>query len=329
DFTSDRNAKSGQPIRDMQFIINLMGNLLWEVVSRESSPETLSGNLARLIMLLSKGKDAISGIYMRQRNQALEELRKANLRLMELGKRKLDLLAKVSHELKTPLTSVIAYSEQLRGDLPKDVRAEFTEVVYDQSHKLLALIEDLMDYSRSEDQQSRLNLQRSDLKSVIEEAVSTVQSRAQEKGVQLVIDNVTGVPEIRMDSFRIQQVIWNLLTNGVKYNREGGEVLISARRRGDEIIVSVRDTGIGIALEDQERIFSRFHRSHDPMAQMETGAGLGLDLARHYVNLHGGNICVESLPGKGSTFSFTLPLEGPPEVQEEEKGKSPSHQKVG
>jgi len=314
DFAGDRGAKGGEPIEEMQKVLDLMGRCIWDEVAEHSRPETLLENLGRVSRLLNKGKNAISGIYLRQRNEVLNELRCSNLRLLDESKKKLDLLAKVSHELKTPLTSIIAYSEQLKSpDLPQEVRVEFTRVVYDQSLKLQQLIEDLLDFSRDQDSQNRLNLQRADLKEVVAEAIGTVQARAQKKGVKLIVQDGQSLPDIRMDAFRIQQVIWNLLTNAVKYNHVGGEVVVSCTQRGDNVLVAVADTGIGISEHELEKVFARFHRSDDPMALIESGAGLGLDLARHYVNLHGGEIWVESRLGEGSVFRFTLPVDGPPE----------------
>jgi len=317
DFAGDRGAKDGDPIEVMQQVLDLMGELIWEEIAQRSEPEQLHDNLSRLSRLLSKGKNAISGIYMRQRNEVLNELRLSNLRMIEESKKKLDILAKVSHELKTPLTSIIAYSEQLNtNELPGNVREEFTRVVYDQSLKLQRLIDDLLNFSANEDSQNRLNLQRADMGEVIAEAIGTVQARAQKKDIKLIVRERQSLPSVRMDSFRIQQVIWNLLTNAVKYNNAGGEVEITCLRRGDNVLVKVSDTGIGIGEQDLEKVFQRFHRSDNPMAMMENGTGLGLDLARHYVNLHGGEIWVESELGKGSVFSFTLPLDGTPQVDE-------------
>jgi len=330
DFAGDRGARGGDPIEAMQQVLDLMGEIIWDEVAHRSAPELLQENLCRLTRLLSKGKNAISNIYMRQRNDVMQELRRSNLRMIEESKKKLDLLAKVSHELKTPLTSIIAYSEQLCGpELPGEVREDFTKVVFEQSLKLQQLIEDLLDFSRNQDNQSRLNLQRADLREVIDEAIGTVQMRAQQKGVKLVVSEGNSIPQIRMDAFRIQQVIWNLLTNAVKYNRENGEAVISWQRRGDNVLLAVSDTGIGISEKDLEKVFTRFHRADDPMTLLESGAGLGLDLARHFVNLHGGEIWVESRQGEGSTFTFTLPLDGPPQLDESESVKALSSGKVG
>jgi signal transduction histidine kinase len=323
DFAGDRSAGSGEPIELMQQVLDLMGELIWDEVAERSNPEDLQDNLSRLSRLLNKGKNAISGIYMRQRNNVLDELRRSNLRIIEESKKKLDILAKVSHELMTPLTSIIAYSEQLSTSvLPDEVRDDFTKVVFDQSLKLKQLIEDLLEFSANEDSQNRLNLQRADLSEVIAEAIGTVQVRAQKKDVSLIVREGQALPSVRMDAFRVQQVIWNLLTNSVKYNHPGGEVEVSCQLRGDNVLIAVADTGIGISESDLEKVFGRFHRSDDPMAVMQNGTGLGLDLARHYVNLHGGEIWVESELEKGSIFSFTLPVDGPPQFDDTSKESS-------
>ncbi len=312
DYASGRSAEEGLPIEDSQLTLSIIGRSLWEVTVAESEPETLIENLLRLDSILSKGRDGIAGNYLKQRDHLLAELRKSNARLMEMTKRKLDFLAKVSHELKTPLTSVIAYSEQLQNtNLPEEIRSEFINVVHDQSHKLYQLIEDLLDLSKAENEQSRLNLSWSDIATVLEEAIGTVQARAAEKEITLKLQPPDDLPKCYMDPFRVQQVVWNLLTNGVKYTNDGGEVTLSAQRRGEEVVVSVADNGIGIKPESIDKIFELFHQTHDALALQEGGAGLGLDIARHYLQLHGGDIWVESVFGEGSTFSFSLPIQGP------------------
>lgn len=312
DYASEQNVAAGVPIEDSLLTLNMVSETLWELTVSQSEPEHLGENLGRLISILSKGKDGIAANYMTQRDHAVEELRKSNAKLMESTKRKLEFLAKVSHELKTPLTSVIAYSEQLEDEeLSLAVRAEFSKVVHDQSSKLLQLIEDLMELSRFHNDRTRLNLSWADPVTVIQEAIGTVKVRADKKQIAIVLDELPELPRVRMDAFRIQQVIWNLLTNGVKYNEPGGTVRISAHIEDDELCIDVTDDGIGIQPENQELIFESFHQTGDALAMLEGGAGLGLDIARHYLNLHDGRIGVESVYGEGSTFTIWLPLAGP------------------
>lgn len=313
DYASERNVEQGLPIEDSLLTLNMVSETLWELTVAESPPGEVADNLTRLVSILSKGKDGIAANYMTQRDQAVDELRRSNEKLLESTKRKLEFLAKVSHELKTPLTSVIAYSEQLEDEsLPIPIRSEFSHVVHEQSSKLLQLIEDLMELSRFENDHTRLNLSWSDPAGVINEAIGTVKARADKKQIRLELDPLPALPRVFMDPFRIQQVLWNLLTNGVKYTEAGGRVRVSAWAQGEELCISVSDNGIGIKPESQQAIFESFHQTHEALAMLEGGVGLGLDIARHYLHLHGGRIEVASVYGEGSTFSFWIPLAGPP-----------------
>ncbi len=312
DYSSGRNAEKGLPMEDNLFTLGLVSETIWECVVDESHADDLAENLGQLVGIVGKGKDGIAANYMTQRDELLGELRESNAKLMEDTKRKLDFLAKVSHELKTPLTSVIAYSEQLMDSgLPSEIRVEFSKVVHDQSSKLLQLIEDLMELSKFQNDRSRLNLSWADPATVIEEAIGTVQVRARQKEITIETGAMQDLPKTHMDPFRVQQVIWNLLTNGVKYNEPGGTVTVDAKRQGDELMIAVSDDGIGIKPENQEMIFQSFHQTEDALAMLEGGAGLGLDIVRHYLNLHGGRIAVESVYGEGSTFTVYLPIAGP------------------
>lgn len=312
DYSSGRHAEEGLPIEDSLYTLGLVSDTLWEFTVAESAPEDLPENLERLVSILGKGKDGIAANYMTQRDQLLGELRESNIKLMEDTKRKLDFLAKVSHELKTPLTSIIAYSEQLLDQsIPGEIRDEFNHVVHDQSSKLLLLIEDLLELSKFQNDCSRLNLSWSDPSKVIAEAIGTVEVRARQKQITIKVEAKENLSRACMDPFRIQQVIWNLLTNAVKYSDVGGSVWVCARRHGDELEISVRDNGIGIKPENQELIFQSFHQTDDALAMLEGGAGLGLDIIRHYVRLHAGRITVESDYGAGSIFSVYLPIAGP------------------
>ncbi len=320
DYSSGRSAEEGLPMEDSLHTLSLVSDTIWEFGVAESAPEDLAENLGRLVSILGKGKEGIATNYMTQRDQALGELQESNDKLMEETKRKLNFLAKVSHELKTPLTSIIAYSEQLQDEgLPTPIRSEFNRVVHDQSSKLLLLIEDLMELSKFQNDRTRLNLSWADPVAVIEEAIDTVDVRARQKDIRIVLDPPTDLPKVLMDPFRVQQIVWNLLTNGVKYNEPGGEVRVTAKQVDDELALVVKDDGIGIKPENQEAIFQSFHQTEDALAMLEGGAGLGLDIVRHYLGLHGGRISVESVYGEGSTFTVHLPLGGPEGLKPEEK----------
>jgi signal transduction histidine kinase len=312
DYSSKKWAAKGLTLESSIGTLNILGDVLKDTCARHSPPDVLFDNLNYLTTLLGKGVAGIATNFMHQRDQLLDELRRTNVRLIEQSRHRLDFMAGISHELKTPLTSVIAYSEQLKyRDLPPETRASFIEVIYDQSNKLLQLIDDLLDISRSENENSQLNLKWSHLIDVLEEAVSTVAVRATEKNINLILEPVERLPRVHMDPLRIQQVVWNILTNAVKYSEGDSDVMISASRQGEMLQVAIKDHGIGIKPRDLDRIFGSFHQTHDALAMAEGGAGLGLGIVRHYLNLHGGEIEVESSYGEGSTFTFSIPINGP------------------
>jgi two-component system sensor histidine kinase BarA len=143
---------------------------------------------------------------------------------------------------------------------------------------------------------------------IVDHVITTMQARASIQGLTLRADVPSVLPAVMADPDRVAQVLTNLLANACNYTLSGGEVTISACADGDQVSVSVHDTGIGIAPEDQEKIFSRFFRADDSVVQESPGAGLGLSIVQSLVEMHGGRIWVESQVGKGSTFTFTLPM---------------------
>ena len=143
---------------------------------------------------------------------------------------------------------------------------------------------------------------------IVDHVIATMQARASIQGLTLRADVPSALPEVMADPDRVAQVLTNLLANACNYTLSGGEVTISACADGDKVSISVHDTGIGIAPEDQEKIFNRFFRSDDSIVQEAPGAGLGLSIVQSLVEVQGGRVWVESQVGKGSTFTFTLPI---------------------
>jgi signal transduction histidine kinase len=312
DYASSRDAEQGLPLQRDIVILNCLRSALWNSVVLYSNAETLTENMLTLSEILSKGKDGIATSFLEQREHLLRELRQSNVQIIRNSHQKLEFLAKISHELKTPLTSIIAYSEQLLDEsITEANRHEFTQVVNDQSNRLMQLIDDLIDLSWAENKQIQLDLSWVNPRKVIAEAIATVRVRAEEKEISLDVAEVAMLPDVFMDPLRIQQVLWNLFANAVKYNKRGGWTRISATRRGSEIVVTVADGGIGIKKEDLERIFESFQQVGEGRMLQAGSAGLGLGIVRQFVQLHGGSIWVESSPGQGSSFHFSLPIEGP------------------
>ena len=242
-----------------------------------------------------------------QRN---EELRQAAERLREIDVLKNEFLSNVSHELRTPLTAIIAYAEALLLSKPDpDTQQEFLKVICDQGQKLQGLIAGLLDMAKLESLATELKLQMGSLNDVVRSAVVTVRPSADKNHIKLETQLAAELPEVWLDELRAQQIVWNLLNNAVKFSPAG--TTIRVRTWADDVNVcgAVSDQGIGIAPEHQKLIFEKFVQVDGSMNRRQGGVGLGLDLVKHLVELHGGTVGVESTPGEGSTFTFTIPIE--------------------
>ena len=236
-------------------------------------------------------------------------------RQLEIASRhKSEFLANMSHELRTPLNAIIGFSEVLKerlfGEL-NEKQVEYVTDILESGRHLLSLINDILDLSKVEAGRMELQLSTFSLPEALQNGVTMVRERATRQRVELRANIATDIELIEADERKVKQTIFNLLSNAVKFTPEGGNVLVSAERRNGDVVISVRDSGIGIAREDQERIFEEFQQAIRGKGGPQEGTGLGLTLARRFVELHGGKIWVESEPGKGSTFSFTLPLHAP------------------
>jgi signal transduction histidine kinase len=216
----------------------------------------------------------------------------------------------MSHELRTPLNAIIGFSEVLRDGMFGPVngkQAEYLDDILSSGNHLLALINDVLDLSKIEAGKVELEVQPFSVRAALERGVVMVRERAMEDGVDVALAADSDVDVVEGDERRIKQVIFNLLSNAVKFTPPGGEVDVSAARVNGEVRISVADTGPGVAVEDQERIFEEFQQTEAGLEQRE-GTGLGLALSKRFVELHGGRIWLESEPGRGSTFVFTLPV---------------------
>jgi signal transduction histidine kinase len=215
----------------------------------------------------------------------------------------------MSHELRTPLNAIIGFSEVLLQGLFGDVnskQAEYLADILSSGKHQLALVNDILDLSKVESGKLELDLVEVSVVDTITSGISLVRERATTRGVSLKTEIAGDLPPIEADPRKLKQVIVNLLTNAVKFTPAGGSVTTRANALDGEVTISVIDTGVGIASTDQARIFEEFEQARD--GKTEEGTGLGLTLTKRLVELHGGRIWVESTPGKGSTFTFTLPI---------------------
>jgi signal transduction histidine kinase len=245
-----------------------------------------------------------------QNTRLFSEIRAKSQQLELASRHKSEFLANMSHELRTPLNAIIGFSEVLLqgmfGGL-NDKQREYQQDVLSSGRHLLTLINDILDLSKIEAGHVELELGEFSLPEALENGVTMVRERAARHGIRVAVD-VAGVDRIVADERKVKQIVFNLLSNAVKFTPDGGRVDVSAARNNGEVRVAVRDNGIGIDEADRERIFEEFQQaSRDPERSRE-GTGLGLALSKRYVELHGGRIWVESEVGRGSTFTFALPL---------------------
>jgi signal transduction histidine kinase len=231
---------------------------------------------------------------------------------LEIANRhKSEFLANMSHELRTPLNAVIGFSEVLLERMFGEInpkQEEYLQDILSSGKHLLSLINDILDLSKIEAGRMELEAQPFDLPAALDNALTLIRERAARNSIGLVVHVDPGIGEIMADERKIKQVLLNLLSNAVKFTPEGGKITMSAALNGAAVEVSVADTGIGIAAEDQQAIFEEFRQVGSDYARKREGTGLGLALARRLVELHGGRLAVASEPGKGSTFTFTIPV---------------------
>ncbi len=247
----------------------------------------------------------------RELASALAALDERTHELEAASHHKSEFLANMSHELRTPLNAISGFSQVLRKQLFGEInakQAEYLDDILASARHLLSLIDDVLDLAKVEAGQIELHEAPFSLPEALERGVVVVRERAMKGGVRISLSVDPGVDTVIGDQRRITQVVFNLLSNAVKFTPAGGTVDVSAARVDGAVGVSVRDTGPGIAREDQDRIFEEFQQATAGKEQRE-GTGLGLALSKRLVELHGGRIWVESEPGTGSTFTFTLPVE--------------------
>jgi signal transduction histidine kinase len=231
-------------------------------------------------------------------------------REVEADRSKSEFISTVSHELRTPMTSIKGYADFLAqgavGPLQQQQK-HFLDVIRRNADRLSLLINDLLDISRFEAGKVRLDLQETQLNLLVDQAVESMLISAQNKGIELTFSTSPNLPPVMADWDRLTQVLTNLLSNAINYTETGG-VHVSVRAEADKVWTEIQDTGIGIAAAVLPHIFDRFYRAEDSTVQSNSGTGLGLAIVKAIVEMHGGDLLVESEPGIGSTFTFVLPV---------------------
>jgi len=239
------------------------------------------------------------------------EIQEKSRQLELASQHKSEFLSHLSHELRTPLNAVIGFSEALLEKMFGEMNAkqeDYLKDIHSSGRHLLALIKDILDLSKIEAGRMELEPSEFSLPAALQDSMTLIRERAQTHGVALELRVDPQLGDIHADERKLKQIVLNLLSNAVKFTPHGGRVELGARMNGSAVEVSVKDTGVGIAPEDQQAVFEEFRQvGHDYTTKHE-GTGLGLPLTRRFVELHGGKISLESEFGKGSTFTFTLPL---------------------
>ena len=238
-----------------------------------------------------------------------DELARLYGEVQTANQHKSEFLANMSHELRTPLNAIIGFSEVLLQRLFGDVnekQEEYLRDILDSGQHQLALVNDILDLAKVEAGKMELDLGPTSIAEAVDACLMLLRERASGHGIRLDSRVDPEIGTISADARKLKQALLNLLSNAVKYTPDGGRVDVVADRRGNEVVIAVRDTGEGIAPEDQERIFEEFQQTRIGR-QTEGSTGLGLGLARRLIELHGGTIGVESAVGVGSTFTVCLP----------------------
>ena len=235
---------------------------------------------------------------LRERNEALETA----------GRLKSEFIANVSYELRTPLNAIIGFAEILANEYfgtltPRQL--DYSRGILDSSHRLLSLINDILDLATIEAGYMMLETAKVDIGEMLQSVLTFTRERARNQSLDLSLHCAENIGAIEADERRLKQALFNLISNAIKFTPPGGSIRLEAERGVDELVLSVSDTGVGIPMADQARIFEKFERG-DPQLH-QTGAGLGLSLVKSLIELHGGKVTIESSPDRGTTVRCRLP----------------------
>jgi signal transduction histidine kinase len=251
--------------------------------------------LAALSLLMA------GGVYMAYRNMSRE---------MNLARLKSDFVANVSHELRTPLALIRLYAETLElGRLTaKEKYQEYFRIIREESERLSALINNILDFSRIEAGRKEYEFKETDLGELVRTTLESYRFQIEQNGFAFEENIASDIPPVNVDREAIARSLLNLVNNALKYSKDQKYIGVSLYRANGSVNLEVRDRGIGIAPAEQEKIFEKFYRCGDPLVHNTKGSGLGLSLVRHIAQAHGGNVSVESAPQEGSKFTIALPI---------------------
>ncbi len=309
----------GRPLDRLARIAKRIGRGQLQIDRKEIQPLRLHQELSVLVDAMSTMSEQLQDLYAgleSKVHQRTAELKEVNVRLVKahddlarLNQSQSEFYSTMTHELRTPLTAIIGFTQLLQQSNPESMNGdqrEYLTDILDSANRLLQLVNDLLDASRLEAGQLRLNVGPVDLHDVVLEATSSLRPLARQKALTVTVELPNDLPLVPADDLRLMQVLMNLVGNAIKFTQPGGRIIVRAALQEEQLLVSVEDNGPGIDPSEQQVIFDLFRRS--ARNERVGGSGLGLALAKRLVELHNGRIWVDSTPGSGATFSFTLPL---------------------
>lgn len=260
----------------------------------------------------NSSKDEI-GVLTRTFNDMAVQLEDTLDDLKRSEQMRREFVANVSHELRTPITGVKSYAETLAADpdMPADTRERFLNVILNESDRMTKIVQDLLTLSRFDAGSFEFSFDEVSFETSVRDVYNAVRMEAQAHGHVFVLEVEPGIPRIRGDKARVEQVLMNMVSNAIKYTKDGGRITIKAGVRGGEVWCSVKDNGIGIPKDDTTKVFDRFYRVDKARSRESGGTGLGLSIAQEIVVRHGGRIDLKSRLGHGTTITVWLPVEGP------------------
>lgn len=301
---SSENISSGSLIVKTNFTGNFPD---WTLEFYHEEPRLFEGFLFSrrgiyFYMFLLIGGILIFGLILTLRTVSRE---------LELARMKSDFVSTISHEFKSPLTSIRQLAEMLQtGRVPSEERRQkYYDVLLEQSERLSLLTENVLNFAKMEEGCKEFTFERTDMKYLIEDLVSSVQERVRHAGFDIQLEVEDSLPPIMIDKDAIVQAVNNLIDNGLKYSGEIKKVEVRAFKEERNLVIAIQDFGNGIEKDKMDKIFDRFYRGGDELTRTVKGSGLGLTLVKHIVDAHHGSVHIESEPGQGSTFSLKLPLE--------------------
>jgi signal transduction histidine kinase len=322
DYARKRNVISSEYLAADADLVSYAEKLLTGAIGSASARAMVSSvvkeeplGIEEVLNILDETRQVIA--YSRELERATAELKAANAQLQELDRLKDDFISTVSHELRTPLTSVRSLSEILHTNpnIDSDQIEKFTGIIIKESDRLIRLISQVLDYEKIESAQITWSVTSLNLAEVIEDAVTSTRQLIDDKNIDLNLDIEPYIPTVSGDRDRLVQVMVNLISNAVKFCQvDRGHITVHLQAKADQLLVQIKDNGIGIKPENINRIFEPFHQVKNPTRGRPMGTGIGLTITKRIIDFHHGRIWAESTPGKGATFSFTLPTNRTPSI---------------